>query len=87
VLPLGSRLLLFTDGLVERRGESLDAGLERLAATAAQRLPLALEQWCDDLVAAQLDGREVDDDVAVLAVELAPPAARALPADGPRVGP
>jgi phosphoserine phosphatase RsbU/P len=26
-------LLLYTDGLVERRGESLDVGLERLRAT------------------------------------------------------
>src|SRR5262249_35994004 len=30
LLP-GSLLLLYTDGLIERRGESLDAGFERLA--------------------------------------------------------
>ena len=29
-------LLLFTDGLVERRGESIDVGLARLAAVSAQ---------------------------------------------------
>jgi hypothetical protein len=34
-------LMAFTDGLVERRGESLDVGLERLrAAASATRLPL-----------------------------------------------
>jgi serine phosphatase RsbU (regulator of sigma subunit) len=87
VLPPGSRLLLFTDGLVERRGESLDAGLERLAATAALRSSLALDRWCDELVAAQLGGREVDDDVALLAVELAPARRRAVPGGGPRVAP
>src|SRR6185436_9098518 len=32
----GSTILLYTDGLVERRGEPLEAGLERLAATVAQ---------------------------------------------------
>ncbi len=31
----GDVLVLYTDGLVERRGESLDAGLERLAAAVA----------------------------------------------------
>ncbi len=34
-LPPASALVLYTDGLVERRGESIDAGLARLAAAAA----------------------------------------------------
>jgi signal transduction histidine kinase/serine phosphatase RsbU (regulator of sigma subunit)/DNA-binding response OmpR family regulator len=33
-VPGGAALVLYTDGLVERRGESIDAGLERLAAAA-----------------------------------------------------
>jgi serine phosphatase RsbU (regulator of sigma subunit) len=86
VLPAGARLLLFTDGLVERRGESLDQGLGRLAADAAALATRPLQQWCEQVVAAQLDGREVDDDVAVLAVELlTTPPAGAGPARGPRV--
>ena len=48
VLPDGSTLLLFTDGLVERRGESLDDGLARLGDTLAQLadvpLPRALRR-------------------------------------------
>ena len=34
-LPSGASLLLFTDGLVERRAEPLEVGLERLGAAAA----------------------------------------------------
>ena len=36
-LPAGSMLVLYTDGLIERRGESLDVGLDRLADVAAHR--------------------------------------------------
>ncbi|MFF9219796.1 SpoIIE family protein phosphatase [Streptomyces viridosporus] len=73
-LPPGSTLLLYTDGLVERREEDLTAGLERLRhhVSAAARRPL--EAFCDDL----LDGlSEVgnDDDVAMVAVR--PPASPA----------
>jgi hypothetical protein len=71
-LPARSRLLLFTDGLVERRGEDPDASLGRLlgVATASRHAPL--DAWCHHVVESLLDGREVDDDVAVLAVEVAP---------------
>jgi serine phosphatase RsbU (regulator of sigma subunit) len=86
LLPVGSRLLLFTDGLVERREESLDVGLGRLARHAARSAGRSLEGWCEDVVAAQLGGREVDDDVAVLAVELSTGAtAGAVIPAGPRV--
>lgn len=35
VLAAGSSVLIYTDGVVERRGEVIDDGLDRLAATAA----------------------------------------------------
>jgi serine phosphatase RsbU (regulator of sigma subunit) len=39
--PPGATLLAFTDGLVERRGESIEVGLERLrAAVGANHVPL-----------------------------------------------
>lgn len=69
----GSRLLLYTDGLVERRGEDPDVGLARLAHAAERAgggLEAPLEAWCDGVVARLLDGQRVGDDVAVLAVEL-----------------
>jgi serine phosphatase RsbU (regulator of sigma subunit) len=63
----GSSLVLYTDGLVERRGESIDAGLARLRAADLDRharLPLA------DRIFALLDADQLaEDDVAVLAIE------------------
>jgi PAS domain S-box-containing protein len=61
-LQRGDALLMFTDGLVERRGETLDDGFERLAA-AVRRLPP--DGDIDELINAMVpDG--VDDDVCVL---------------------
>jgi PAS domain S-box-containing protein len=62
----GSLLVLYTDGLVERRGESLDDGMARLVTVAA-RQPEELEQFADGLLAGLLHhDRSTDDDVAVL---------------------
>jgi serine phosphatase RsbU (regulator of sigma subunit) len=62
----GSTLLLYTDGLVERRGESLTVGLERLRRHVELLASLPLEELCDRLVA-DLAG-DSEDDVALLAV-------------------
>ena len=37
-VPEGTTLVLYSDGAIERRGEPLDAGLERLAEAAAREL-------------------------------------------------
>jgi PAS domain S-box-containing protein len=68
LLPEGATLLLYTDGLVERRGEDLDTGTQRLCATAAELAGLPIEELCDAL----LDrlGDALDDDVALLAVRV-----------------
>ncbi|MGY1742801.1 MULTISPECIES: PP2C family protein-serine/threonine phosphatase [unclassified Blastococcus] len=55
-VPAAGTLLVFTDGLVERRGEDLDTGLQRLRDAAAGRdgepLPQALDGLMRDLGAA-----------------------------------
>ena len=73
-LAPGSAVVLFTDGLIERRDESLDRGLERLAASLEELREPDAEAICDHLLA-QLGSRR-DDDVALLvaATGAAPPA-------------
>ncbi|QCB93565.1 SpoIIE family protein phosphatase [Cellulomonas shaoxiangyii] len=75
VVRPGSTVLLYTDGLVERRGEPLTVGLERLRTAAEALADLPLEELCDRLIADLASGS--DDDVALLAV-------RAHPEDEPR---
>jgi anti-sigma regulatory factor (Ser/Thr protein kinase)/putative methionine-R-sulfoxide reductase with GAF domain len=70
----GETLLLYTDGLIERRDESLDDGLDKLRAVAARSVGVP-EQLCEGLVG---DLDDATDDVAVLAVRLAPPHAGRL---------
>jgi phosphoserine phosphatase RsbU/P len=67
-LPAGGRLLLYTDGLVERRDERLDRSLEALRVVAASAPP-TLEAMCDRVLDALApDVGSWPDDVALLAV-------------------
>ena len=69
VLPDGATLLAYTDGLIERRREHPDIGLERLRVAALTDLPI------DELVPHLVDSLVTagDDDVAVLAPPLDSP--------------
>jgi len=72
-LPPGATLILFTDGLIERRGVSLTDGLDRLALEAsAAAVDDRLEALCDRLLETFLDEHHIEDDVAVLAMRAAP---------------
>nr|WP_281381638.1 SpoIIE family protein phosphatase [Conexibacter arvalis] len=70
-VPTGATLVLYTDGLVERRGEVIDEGLERLRVTAA-----AVDGGVDPLcacLASKLVARTRADDVAMIALRVPPP--------------
>jgi serine phosphatase RsbU (regulator of sigma subunit)/anti-sigma regulatory factor (Ser/Thr protein kinase)/putative methionine-R-sulfoxide reductase with GAF domain len=70
-LPSGSTILLYTDGVVEVRGEPLDAGLERLRRIG-ERSHASVEELCDTVIDEMVvDGRPADD-VALLAARATP---------------
>jgi PAS domain S-box-containing protein len=68
-LSPGDTVIMYTDGLIERRRESLDVGLQRLldAVVSAPR-PADLGRTCDYLTSVLLPEGGTDDDVAVLSV-------------------
>jgi serine phosphatase RsbU (regulator of sigma subunit)/integral membrane sensor domain MASE1/anti-sigma regulatory factor (Ser/Thr protein kinase) len=66
-IPLASTLLFYTDGLIERRRESLDQGLKRLEAVLAAA-PDDLDVACDQIVEKLLGGKGVPDDAVLLAI-------------------
>ncbi|MEJ2887032.1 SpoIIE family protein phosphatase [Actinomycetospora aeridis] len=69
-LEPGSVVLLYTDGLVERRGETLDDGFDRLTASADRHRDAAPDALAGALLA---DLGTRSDDVALVVARLAPP--------------
>jgi serine phosphatase RsbU (regulator of sigma subunit)/anti-sigma regulatory factor (Ser/Thr protein kinase) len=70
--PVGSVLLLYTDGLIERRDEPIDDGLERLRLAAERAFEGTDSSFADRVYRALVGEGPVDDDVALLAIESAP---------------
>ena len=66
----GELLVLYTDGLVERRGMDLDDGTDWLLGALSRSGDEHLDRVCDGLLGAR--GSRGDDDVALLTVRLAP---------------
>jgi hypothetical protein len=81
----GSTVLLYTDGLVERRGQSLDDGLAKLRSTvrALASQPLGFDELCDRVLEQMLPPRP-EDDVALVAVRLYPQDVHRPAEAGPR---
>jgi serine phosphatase RsbU (regulator of sigma subunit) len=71
-LPAGSTVLFYTDGLVERRDSTLDAGLDRLQRHLTGLAGRPLASLCDELLARMLRGAS-QDDVALVALTVAGP--------------
>ena len=71
-LPLrpGDTLVLYTDGLVERRDSDLDEGLDRLVAVATELAREPVDTLADELLARLAPA--ADDDVALLVLRVDP---------------
>jgi serine phosphatase RsbU (regulator of sigma subunit) len=68
-LEPGATIALYTDGLVERRGSSLDEGFERLRRHLGELAGRPVEALCEALLDRMLPGTP-QDDVALVAVSL-----------------
>jgi serine phosphatase RsbU (regulator of sigma subunit)/CheY-like chemotaxis protein/anti-sigma regulatory factor (Ser/Thr protein kinase) len=73
----GDTLLLFTDGLVERRRESINTGFDRLK-DAFTNAPVDVEELCDYVLERTVTEQASHDDIAVLAVRVLGPPLGAL---------
>jgi PAS domain S-box-containing protein len=71
VLRRGATVLLFTDGLIERRDGDLDTGMGRLRQAVAELADRPLDELCDEVLDRLVQGRP-DDDVAIVAARLHP---------------
>lgn len=65
-LEAGTVLLLYSDGLIERRDRSIETGLAELASAAQAARALPVDHLCDELLRAQGIGTASDDDVVIM---------------------
>jgi PAS domain S-box-containing protein len=65
-LPPGATLMLYTDGLVERRNQSLDKGIDAAAVTVAEHARDHPDEVADRVMSAMTPAAGYEDDVAVL---------------------
>jgi anti-anti-sigma factor len=81
-------VVLYTDGLIERRSEVLDVGLDRLRQSAAAHAGDGPEHLVAALLAEALDERGAHDDVAIIAARVMPaPLHQRVPARAESLGP
>jgi GAF domain-containing protein/anti-sigma regulatory factor (Ser/Thr protein kinase) len=70
VLPIGSTVVAYTDGLVERRGEPIDVGIARLVACLEAGDEPDLDDLSDRIATDLLEEDERRDDVAFLCLRV-----------------
>ncbi|MEV7097826.1 SpoIIE family protein phosphatase [Amycolatopsis sp. NPDC051045] len=73
-VPIGSLLMLYTDGLVERRREALDEGMDRATAVAHDARDAGLSDLATALMDRLRPADGYEDDVALLLYRRAVPA-------------
>ncbi|MDA8371631.1 MAG: SpoIIE family protein phosphatase [Nocardiopsaceae bacterium] len=70
-LPPLSTVVLYTDGMIESPGHSLDKGMARLSRHAAALAHRPIDDFCDQLISrARPDDN--DDDIALIALRIPP---------------
>jgi serine phosphatase RsbU (regulator of sigma subunit) len=62
--------VLYTDGLIERRGEDIDVGLARLTTALVQDRTLAPDQLADALLTRLAVAGGGPDDIALVVIRL-----------------
>lgn len=75
-LAPGDLVVLYTDGLVERRGEVIDEGMDRLAQAAEDAAHESVQVIADEILRRLVPDRPTDD--VVLVVKRLPPAGDAV---------
>ena len=70
VLLPGDTLLLYSDGLVERRGHDVDLAIDNAASVLAAAPAGQPLSYVLDALTSQVAGPETDDDIALLAVRI-----------------
>jgi serine phosphatase RsbU (regulator of sigma subunit)/anti-sigma regulatory factor (Ser/Thr protein kinase) len=86
-VPARSTLLLYTDGLVERRRKSLDDGISRAAALVQDGLGSPLDELADQIMSRLAPSGGYQDDVALLLYRHPAPLELKFPADVTHLAP
>ncbi|MFI0939504.1 SpoIIE family protein phosphatase [Streptomyces sp. NPDC021020] len=66
----GDLLVMYTDGLIERRDEDIDVGLDRLVSAVRELRSLTPEELADGLLTAMARPDGSEDDVSLMVVRL-----------------
>ncbi|MDL4814255.1 SpoIIE family protein phosphatase [Actinomadura opuntiae] len=86
-LPPRSTLLLYTDGLVERRRRPLTAGIEQAGSAVQDGRTAPVEELASDLMARLAPADGYDDDVALLLYRQPAPLEVSFPAESAQLAP
>jgi serine phosphatase RsbU (regulator of sigma subunit)/anti-sigma regulatory factor (Ser/Thr protein kinase)/PAS domain-containing protein len=72
-LEPNSIVLLYSDGLIERRGEAIDDGLARLETAALSLVSAPIDMFADQLITTMTEQSPPEDDIVVLCFRFDPP--------------
>ena len=87
VIPARATLLLYTDGLVERRRDGLDAGISRAAAVVRDGRASTLNELANEIMSSLAPSGGYQDDVVALLYRHPSPLQMTFPADLSQLAP